>query len=240
MLNIIYKIFSNIYKNIYYYEFLFIIYNYFILKFFLDIYYFIILRILNYFLIKIIDNININNSLNILYKLYLIIYSVNNIYLYQHSNLYIKTLLNIIYYINWINLIVFIIFIYIIYKIEYIIENIMSNIDETTIIYVISDIIKLCCDVLNIRQDFELISEFEDYLIAINKKKKLKYLNQTYPIKIYQNENFDRCAICLEKYTKKNKYRIFECMHIFHSKCIDNWLCVHNNNNCPLCKKIIL
>ena len=48
------------------------------------------------------------------------------------------------------------------------------------------------------------------------------------------NEENNRCIICYE-YFKDNDNAIFlPCFHVFHSKCINEWL--KNKDNCPLCK----
>ena len=43
------------------------------------------------------------------------------------------------------------------------------------------------------------------------------------------------CIICLQKIQNDDNCRILCCVHIFHSKCIENWLI--KNANCPICKK---
>ena len=56
------------------------------------------------------------------------------------------------------------------------------------------------------------------------------------------------CYICLEDcidyidYTEnKNveEWKVLYCKHIFHSKCIDEWLINCENNTCPTCRKIV-
>jgi hypothetical protein len=43
------------------------------------------------------------------------------------------------------------------------------------------------------------------------------------------------CVICIEPIKNDSKCRMLSCFHIFHSKCIDNWLL--NNASCPMCNK---
>lgn len=47
------------------------------------------------------------------------------------------------------------------------------------------------------------------------------------------NEN-KHCVICLVEYVINDKVKILPCIHIFHSKCIDQWLL--KKPKCPLCK----
>jgi E3 ubiquitin-protein ligase RNF13 len=46
------------------------------------------------------------------------------------------------------------------------------------------------------------------------------------------------CSICLEDFKNSEKIRILPCDHIFHPKCVDEWL-QNWNRTCPLCKKPI-
>ena len=49
------------------------------------------------------------------------------------------------------------------------------------------------------------------------------------------NESFieEECSICLGKYRATDKIKVLPCKHIYHKKCIKEWLCHHDN--CPLC-----
>ncbi|XP_006344901.1 E3 ubiquitin-protein ligase At4g11680 [Solanum tuberosum] len=49
-----------------------------------------------------------------------------------------------------------------------------------------------------------------------------------------QNENSE-CCICLAKYGDKEDIRQLPCSHIFHLKCVDQWLRIISC--CPLCKQ---
>ena len=65
---------------------------------------------------------------------------------------------------------------------------------------------------------------------------RLKYIN-------YNNENkYDICTICLE--INDNKSTQLECGHIYHKKCIKEWIKTTRNQNleinCPLCKVNII
>jgi hypothetical protein len=43
------------------------------------------------------------------------------------------------------------------------------------------------------------------------------------------------CAICLESIKNDHACRMLSCFHIFHQKCVLDWLI--QNPSCPLCKK---
>ena len=49
------------------------------------------------------------------------------------------------------------------------------------------------------------------------------------------------CAICLQEFEKDDKISQLEChyKHIFHTKCIDNWI-KKLHNSCPVCRVPIL
>ncbi|OLQ13718.1 E3 ubiquitin-protein ligase RNF12-A [Symbiodinium microadriaticum] len=43
-----------------------------------------------------------------------------------------------------------------------------------------------------------------------------------------------RCEICMEDFAEGDELRTLPCFHLFHSKCIDQWLQV--NSICPICR----
>ena len=51
-------------------------------------------------------------------------------------------------------------------------------------------------------------------------------------------KNNEECIICQENYKLNEGKRILPCKHTFHKKCVDKWFI--NNNECPMCRKIIL
>lgn len=60
------------------------------------------------------------------------------------------------------------------------------------------------------------------------------------PTKKYQKtDKYDTCPICLDEYEEGVKLRILPCEHMYHIKCIDEWL-LKNNRNCPVCKRRVL
>ena len=41
------------------------------------------------------------------------------------------------------------------------------------------------------------------------------------------------CTICFEEYSKEKVYRITPCKHIFHHKCIYEWIITNRKKRCP-------
>ncbi|KAK9152364.1 hypothetical protein Syun_010673 [Stephania yunnanensis] len=52
-----------------------------------------------------------------------------------------------------------------------------------------------------------------------------------------EDENSECCSICLAKYRDKEEVRQLPCSHLFHLKCVDQWLRIISC--CPLCKQEI-
>ncbi len=52
-----------------------------------------------------------------------------------------------------------------------------------------------------------------------------------------KNESEDQCLICLES-LNSNKTEKFECQHIFHRNCLEEWFKIERT--CPLCRKLLL
>jgi hypothetical protein len=61
----------------------------------------------------------------------------------------------------------------------------------------------------------------------------IKQNNIVYDIKFNDIEDKHDCVICLD--VCKN-YKLLKCGHIFHEKCIDEWL-IKSRGTCALCKK---
>ena len=69
------------------------------------------------------------------------------------------------------------------------------------------------------------------------REKKINELNEIISEREIQLLN-DRCSICLEYYSKKDKISKLSCGHYFHYKCLKYWL--KGNSTCPICRVIII
>jgi len=47
-------------------------------------------------------------------------------------------------------------------------------------------------------------------------------------------EGTQQCGICLSEYEEGEELKTLNCVHSFHSHCIDKWL--HINKMCPVCR----
>ena len=68
-----------------------------------------------------------------------------------------------------------------------------------------------------------------------NKKSKIKCSICLNPINILSK--WDKLHMGLSTVDTLNKNTRLECNHVFHSKCIDKWLC--NKNTCPNCRYVV-
>lgn len=75
-------------------------------------------------------------------------------------------------------------------------------------------------------------------------KRLLDYIIEVKEFRVHQGAEYeqDRCTICLEGFIDKQEVCSLVCRHIFHKKCIANWLKEKQrpNMNCPVCNKNIL
>ena len=77
-----------------------------------------------------------------------------------------------------------------------------------------------------------------------DQKKLLNYIIEVKEFRVHQGTEYeqDRCTICLEGFIDKQEVCSLACRHIFHKKCIANWLKNKErpNMNCPVCAKNII
>lgn len=59
--------------------------------------------------------------------------------------------------------------------------------------------------------------------------------NQLKPIKFIKKEEEISCPVCLEEFKDKEDIIELPCQHLFHKKCIGEWL--KQNHSCPTCRK---
>lgn len=81
-----------------------------------------------------------------------------------------------------------------------------------------------------IRKEKEVIKKRQELLQKLKAPEKVLTLEEI----IKQNEKIENnCLICLES-LKNEKNKTLECNHIFHTKCLEEWLI--KNQTCPLCR----
>ena len=49
-----------------------------------------------------------------------------------------------------------------------------------------------------------------------------------------EEEEADKCTICLSEFEVDEDVRRLPCMHLFHVECVDQWL--SQNKRCPICR----
>ena len=88
---------------------------------------------------------------------------------------------------------------------------------------------------------YEELLSLEDKIGAVNKglsKNQIKMLPQITYKKFLNFNNQISCLICQENFIEQEQLRKFNCGHIFHTECVDQWL--KNEKTCPTCKKSVI
>lgn len=49
-----------------------------------------------------------------------------------------------------------------------------------------------------------------------------------------EEDDSEKCTICLSQFEVENDVRRLPCMHLFHMDCVDQWLVT--NKHCPICR----
>ena len=53
-----------------------------------------------------------------------------------------------------------------------------------------------------------------------------------------EEEEGDKCTICLSEFEVDEDVRRLPCFHLFHVECVDQWL--GQNKRCPICRYVSL
>lgn len=64
-------------------------------------------------------------------------------------------------------------------------------------------------------------------------RESLGYRESTFKTMAKANST-ETCSVCLEDFSKGDRIATCSCRHVFHSRCLTQWL--QCRNNCPLCK----
>ena len=102
-------------------------------------------------------------------------------------------------------------------------------------------------NMLRIEQENNNINNYNENnenLEEINKEKLDKLFTKKMAEHLYKseyNQYGGGCSICLENFKKKDKVSVTPCNHVFHYKCIKDWLYKNvKNPKCPNCNKEVL
>lgn len=85
------------------------------------------------------------------------------------------------------------------------------------------------------------ILNFED-IKHKNFKKEFNEINFIKLEELIGDKQLDSCPICLidiAEENDQNMYIILNCHHVFHSKCLNDYVNKHNGNKCPMCRSNI-
>jgi len=115
--------------------------------------------------------------------------------------------------------------------------------DEFHIPYInyINEILILCFNLMIIISSLMHIYKFFFHHINIKKIEK-KIIFKNIINKINYNSDLDICSICHDSYTHESIdiTELKSCKHVYHYKCIKEWLVTHKHTNCPLCNKNVV
>ena len=113
----------------------------------------------------------------------------------------------------------------------WIIISILSILSLILIIYFIINLLPNYFKKINERIDKYFTNHFRNKKLN-NVIKKSENIKQK---RIFTNRD-DLCCICLEK--GGTVYLLLDCGHIYHKKCLKQW--IKNKNECPLCRQNVI
>ena len=112
--------------------------------------------------------------------------------------------------------------------------------DETKIIicislglFVMPIIIILLILVFDLLRDYLGIQNFDNGILMSGNRKRRGFINTSIIIEHLEIE--EDCPICMEKLS--GKWGHMDCKHYFHKECLDKWVKMSKNNDCPICRK---
>jgi hypothetical protein len=77
-------------------------------------------------------------------------------------------------------------------------------------------------------------------LIKDDRRDKIKQIGRYKKVKKTDTQLLDvTCPICIDNLKEGECYRVLDCDHTFHKKCIDRWF-KKDHSDCPMCRKLII
>ena len=114
-------------------------------------------------------------------------------------------------------------------------------------LFVYSSLFSLSNLAYQARQDYirryypQLLVQYEDDELPMSLRVPLLHSNGLSPRTISRipvttdgGNPEDLCSVCLEEIEEGGRHRLLQCGHVFHMRCIDEWLC--KDAHCPNCK----
>lgn len=89
-------------------------------------------------------------------------------------------------------------------------------------------------------RSLEDIVRFEENLLSLNRGATQEMIEaNTLPYKYTkitksEDDELEKCTICLTDFVEEEDVRRLPCMHLFHIECVDQWL--PTNKRCPICR----
>ena len=100
-------------------------------------------------------------------------------------------------------------------------------------LFVMPIIIILLILVFDLLRDYLGIQNFDNGILMSGNRKRKGFRKPSIIIEHLEIE--EDCPICMEKLTGKLGH--MDCKHYFHKECLDKWVKMSKNNDCPICRK---
>ena len=86
----------------------------------------------------------------------------------------------------------------------------------------------------NLKNDNNQINNIIEYSKKCHKEKIEQYLTNNSIIQTWKKDLPNKeCIICFDDFKENDKIRILKCTHMYHKKCIDEWISI--KTICPEC-----
>jgi len=81
---------------------------------------------------------------------------------------------------------------------------------------------------------YEQLLELEEKMGKVSRGLPKEDIKKIPKFKHHSGKKEEPCTICFNEYVRDDKLRKLPCQHLYHSKCIKQWLL--NEKTCPICK----